>query len=155
MAQKPDFDLAAAHRYFAAECFNRAWDLIDKPDRTPEEDQAMIHLNQASLYHWSQREDCTDKNLSVGYWQASRIYVLLGQADNARRCAELSLRYSQNEGPFYLGYANEALARASSLAGEPEKAAKFLQEAHRYLAQVTDPEDRELLANDLKTIPVL
>ena len=91
MAQKPDFDLTAAHRYFAAECFNRAWDLIDKPVRTPEEDQDMIHLNQASLYHWSQREDCTNRNLSVGNWQASRIYALLGQADNARRKQNKSL----------------------------------------------------------------
>ena len=152
MAQKPDFDLAAAHRYFAAECFNRAWDLIDKPVRTPEEDQDMIHLNQASLYHWSQREDCTNRNLSVGNWQASRIYALLGQADNARRYAELSLHYGQAEGPFYLGYAHEALARAALLAGKPEKVAEYLQQAQQYLAQVTDPEDRELLANDLQTI---
>jgi len=155
MAETPKFDLAAAHRYFAAECFNRAWDLIDKPDRTPDEEEAMIRLNQASLYHWSQREDCTDRNLSIGYWQASRIYTLLGQADNARRYGELCLRYSQDEGAFYLGYACEALTRAASLEGEPEKAAKYLQQAHQHLAQVTDPEDRELLANDLKTIAAM
>ena len=130
MAKTPEFDLGAAHRYFAAECFNRAWDLIDKHDRTPEEDEDMIRLNQASLYHWSQREDCTNRNLSVGYWQASRICALLGQADNARRYGELCLRYSQDEEAFYLGYAYEALARAESVAGQGEKAAKYLQDAH-------------------------
>lgn len=152
MAKIPEFDLAAAHKYFAAECFNRAWDLIDKPDRTPEEDEDMIRLNQASLYHWSQREDCTNKNLSVGCWQAARIYALLGQADNARRYGELCLHHSQTEGAFYLGYAYEALARAESVAGEGEKAAKYLQDAHRHLAQISDPEERELLEKDLKTI---
>lgn len=152
MPKTPEFDLAAAHRYFAAECFNRAWDLIDKPDRTPEEDDEMIRLNQASLYHWSQREDCTNRNLSVGYWQAARIYALIGQADNGRRYGELCLRYSQDEGAFYLGYAYEALARAESVAGEGENAAKYLQDAHQHLAQINDPEERELLENDLKTI---
>lgn len=67
MAKTPEFDLAAAHRYFSAECFNRAWDLIEKPDRTPEEDEEMIiRPNQASLYPWNQIEDCTHKNLSWG-----------------------------------------------------------------------------------------
>lgn len=152
MPEQSPFDLAAAHRFFAAECFNRAWDLIEKPERTPDEDEQMVRLNQASLYHWSQREDCTNKNLSIGYWQAARIYAMLGQADNARRYGELCLRYSQDEGPFYLGYAYEALARAEALAGQSELAAKYLQEAHRYLAQVTDPEDRQLLEKDLETI---
>ena len=152
MAKTPEFDVVAAHRYFAAECFNRAWDLIDKPDRTPEEDEDMIRLNQASLYHWSQREDCTNRNLSVGYWQASRIYALLGQADNARRYGELCLRYSQDEDAFYLGYAYEALARAESVAGQGEKAARYLQDAHGQLAQISDAEERELLEKDLKTI---
>ena len=152
MAKTPEFDVAAAHRYFAAECFNRAWDLIDKLDRTPEEDEDMIRLNQASLYHWSQREDCTNRNLSVGYWQASRIYALLGQADNARRYGALCLRYSQDEDAFYLGYAYEALARAESVAGQGEKAARYLQDAHGQLAQISDAEERELLEKDLKTI---
>ena len=152
MKKEPTFDLAEAHRFFAAECFNRAWDLIEKPERTPDEDEQMVRLNQASLYHWSQREDCTNKNLSIGCWQAARIYALLGQADNARRYGELCLRYSQDEGPFYLGYAYEALARAEALAGQSELVSKYLQEAHRYLAQVTDPEDHQLLEKDLETI---
>jgi hypothetical protein len=32
-----NFDLAAAHKYFSAHCFNAAWDLIEKKDRTPAE----------------------------------------------------------------------------------------------------------------------
>ena len=152
MSKAPGFNMTAAHKYFSAECFNQAWDLIEKPDRTPEEDEQMIRLNQASLYHWSQRVDCTPKNFSVGYWQAARIYALLGQADNARRYGKLCLHYSQGESAFQLGYAYEALARAEAVAGEVEKAANYLQDAHRYLAQVDDPEDYELLEKDLKTI---
>ena len=66
MAKAPDFDLEAAHKYFAAYCFNHAWDLIEKADRTPEDDRALVALNQASLFHWSQRPDNDDKRRSVG-----------------------------------------------------------------------------------------
>jgi hypothetical protein len=33
---KIPFDAAAAHKYFAAHCFNSAWDLIEKKNRTAE-----------------------------------------------------------------------------------------------------------------------
>ena len=49
MAKKPDFDTASAHKYFSAHCFNSAWDLIEKKDRSAEEDQQMIDLAQASI----------------------------------------------------------------------------------------------------------
>ena len=81
MAGKTDLDHQAAHKYFSAHCFNRAWDLIDKTDRTPGEDEEMIRLSLASQYHWSQREDANSKTASIGFWQTSRIYALLGQVE--------------------------------------------------------------------------
>lgn len=152
MNKKPDFDLEAAHRYFSAHCFNSAWDLIDKTGRTPAEDERMVQLNQASLWHWSQRADCSDQNLSVGYWQAARIRTLLGQADEARRCAQLSLQYSEKLEPFYKGYAYEALARAEQVAGDREKARELAAEAHRLAEQVSDAEEKKLLLDDLAGI---
>ena len=55
--REPDFDLAKAHHYFAASCFNAAWDLIEKPDRTSEDDRLMVSLSHASLFHWRNRTD--------------------------------------------------------------------------------------------------
>ncbi|MGH6611980.1 MAG: VOC family protein [Burkholderiaceae bacterium] len=80
---KADFDVAAAHKYFAADCFNKAWDLIEKPDRSAEDNRLMVALSHASIYHWLQRPDCDNTRLSVGYWQASRIQSLPGNADEA------------------------------------------------------------------------
>jgi hypothetical protein len=85
MVGKAIIDVAAAHKHFSAACFNQAWDLIDKLDCTEADDCLMVALNQASIFHWMNRPDCTDMNLSVGYWQASRIQALLGNA--RRRCA--------------------------------------------------------------------
>ena len=148
----PDLDLAAAHRHFSASCFNGVWELIDKPDRSPDEDRVMVSMCHASLYHWQQRSDCTSCSLSIGYWQLSRVYALLGEADNARKYGRLCLMYSQNEEPFYLGYAYEALARADFLAGNQAVAEEGLALAREQVAKVADAAEREMLQKDLETM---
>jgi hypothetical protein len=152
MAKQPDFDLKAAHRYFSAHCFNAAWDLIDKKDRTPEEDQRMVSLNHASMYHWSQREDCTDKNRSIGYWQAARIHALLGLFHGARYYGGLCLSYSHDLEPFYLGYAYEALARAEMVAGNRDAAQEHLAKATILAEKVGNKDEKKALRDDLATI---
>jgi hypothetical protein len=152
MSDKPDFDLATVHRYFSATCFNKTWEFIDKPSRTPEEDMEMLQTSMASLWHWSQREDATPQNLSVGNWQVSRVYALLGQADNARRYAGSALKYAEGQPPFYLGFAYEALARAEMVAGDKAKMSEYLEKAYMLAEDVEDEEDREVLMGDLKTI---
>ena len=154
MSEDPGFDIKAAHRYFAARCFNQAWDLIDKPDRTPQEDEEMLRLAFASHWHWTQREDYSPEKASVGYWQIARIYALLRQVENARRYGQLCLEASQAEGvgPFYRGYANEALARAEAVAGDREKTEQYRSAAKAAAEQVAEAEDREVLLADLETI---
>jgi len=152
MPQDPGFDIGKAHGYFSVDCFNKAWDLIEKPNRTPEEDEHMTRLSQASIWHWTQRADCKSTNLSIGYWQASRICAILGRADDARRYAQLCLRHSKDEAPFFLAYAYEALARAEQVAGNGPQAAKYRAEAVQLTEAVTDDEERKMLVDDLETI---
>lgn len=152
MPAAPDFDLDAAHKYFAVDCFNKAWDLIDKNGRTPEEDRLMVALNQASIFHWMNRPDCTPKNLSVGFWQASRIQALLGMPTEARRHAEVSLNYSNGLEPFYVGYAYEALARAENLVGDYVKAKDHLDSARRFAASIEDKDEQTMLLKDLNSL---
>jgi len=162
METKPSLDQAAAHRYFAVECFNRAWDLMDKPQRTAEEDEEMLRLSLSSHWHWTQREDCEPSNRSAAYWQSSRIYALLGRADGARRHGQFSLDWSQEEGvlPFYVGYAYEALARAELVAGNRAelvagnraKMEEYLAAARRVSESIVDPEAKQMLLADLETI---
>ncbi len=154
MDKTPEFDLDKAHHFFAADCFNNAWHYIDKPSRTAEDGQAMLLLSLASLWHWTQRTDVTPTNLSVGYWQVSRVYALLGQAENARQFGLLSLQESQKEGvlPFYLGFAYEALARAEAVAGDQEKAQSYIALARQAGEKVTDAEEKNMLLGDIATI---
>jgi tetratricopeptide (TPR) repeat protein len=154
LSKKPEFDVDAAHQYFSAACYNKAWELINKTDRTAEEDEQMIRLSLSSAWHWTQRDDCTDQNMSIAYWQISRIYSILGQANNAKRYAELCLDASQGDEipPFFLGYAYEALSRAEMVAGNQEKVEEYLQEAHKLLAVLTDEHEKKFLGDDLATI---
>jgi len=154
MPKKPDFDLQIAHKYFSAECFNRAWDYIDKPNLAKGEADKMMSLSLASLWHWSQRKDCSPTNLSIGYWQVSRVFALLNQADNARHYGELCLEASKKDGvgSVYLGYAYEALARAESVSGNWDEKDAFLIQARQIAITLPDPEDRTQLLKDLDTI---
>jgi len=145
-------DWSQAHYFFSAACFNRAWEFIEKPDRNDEDDEQMVSLVQASLYHWSQRSDTTNQNRSVGYWQASRVYSLVKQADNARKYGLLCLKFSQNEPPFYIGYAYEALARAEMVAGDNQKAQEYLIKAREMTGKIIDTEEKELLVADLDSL---
>ena len=156
MAKNADFDQASAHKYYSANCFNQAWDLIDKEQRTPEEDEQMIRLTHASFYHWTQRPDYSSTSASIGYWQASRIYAILGQSENATRYGNLCLNVSQEEGvqPFFLGFAYEALARAAAAAGNRQNMNTYLAKAREAAVEVQETDDRQMLLADLETISI-
>jgi catechol 2,3-dioxygenase-like lactoylglutathione lyase family enzyme len=145
-------DWSNAHRFFAADCYNRTWDLLDNKERSREEEEQMVALAFSSIYHWRQRPDCTDQNLAIGYWQASRVYAVIGQSENARRYGQLSLEYSQAAPSFYTGYAYEALARAEFIAGNRAQALVYLGQARLIAAKLTDPEEIELLDADLRQL---
>jgi hypothetical protein len=156
MSSPPDFDVAAAHKYFAVECFNNAWPLIDKAGRSPEEARQLVALGHASLWHWTQRADCTDTNLSIGHWLLSRIYSVLGDVTQAKRYGESCLLITQRPGvePFYLAYAYEAIARSASLGEHWADAAAAVDQARALADLVNDIEDRQSLLNDLATIRI-
>ena len=70
----------------------------------------------------------------------------------AARLGEICLAYSKNLPPFFLAYAHEALARAQKQLGRVEEAALHLAEARRQLDLVTNEENRDRLAADLREL---
>ncbi len=152
MPKEPDFDLTAAHRFFAADCFNRAWDLLDLAERTPEQERLLVAAAQASLFHWLQRPDCGEQQLSVAHWQLARIHAVLGNALQARREAERCLQHSRHLAPFFLGYAYEALARAARLEGDAEGLGTYLALGQTQAAKVEHEDERAPLLADLSSL---
>jgi hypothetical protein len=112
---------AALHRKLAVDLFNATWDLIDKAERTAEEDATMIHTAHASLYHWSQAGDAS--NRCVGEWQVAHVYTILqhGQAAlyHAQRCLDLTTAHNLVD--WQVAFAYEALARAYASSGDAEQ----------------------------------
>ena len=145
---------ALTHRELAASCFNRTWDYLDKPELSADEIDEMIHIAHASFWHWTQVEDHTSLNLSIGTWQLSRVYAVAGQPERAehfaKRCVEVSETHDLP--PFYVGYGYEACARASALRGERQNAMELIEKGRHLANLVEKEEDQRALLNDLDSI---
>ena len=76
----------AQHRQQAVDLFNFTWTLIDKPDRTPVDDDLMIHSAHASRYHWSIAGNVV--NYLRGDWQIAHVYTLLNLPERALHYAQ-------------------------------------------------------------------
>ena len=140
------------HRQLGVELFNFVWTLLEKADRTQDEDDLMAHAAHASAYHWRQVGET--KHFARSEWQCSRVYAVLGRPEpalhHARRCLEWCERGGVED--WDRPYAHEALARAYEVAGDTEAAARHLALASELGGQIADPEDKELLDKDLATI---
>lgn len=125
---------------------------MDKKRHTKQEDEDMLYNAMASLYHWSKREDCTNRHKSIGCWQVSHCYMLTGDYSQAERYGKLALEYSINESPFYRGYAHETLARTYLLKNERKLSNLQLQIAFELCDQIENKEEKDLLFSDLNAI---
>lgn len=149
MSPTPPFDLGQAHRWFSADFFNRTWGYLDQDELSCEDSERMLSAAHASLAHWQERDDATPQNLSIGYWQVSRVYAVLELGELAHRYGALSLLSAENEPPFYQAYAHEALARAAKVSGDLERQREHFDKAKLCAEEVADKDDRALLETDL------
>jgi DNA-binding transcriptional MerR regulator len=141
-------------RRLAADCFNKAWTLMEKQDRTREDDDEMVHCAHASTYHWDQVG--TAANRARGEWQCSRVYAILRRTEpalhHARRCLQLVEATPAEMEEFDLPAAYEALARAHSVAGDVDESRRYVELGREAAAKIVDEDDRNLIEADLATI---
>jgi len=141
----------ADEKQLAKDLFNGTWSLLEKDDRSTEDDERMVHMTHASAYHW--RQVGTAENFTISEWQVSHVYAVLERPEPAMHHAKLALEICQrNElGDFRLAYAYEGLARAHAVAGDAEEARHWTEQALAVADDVT--ENPEMLLADLETIP--
>ena len=143
-----------AERALAVQLYNKTWTLIEKPDRTQDEDDEMLHCAHASRYHWG--EIGTAANRARGEWQCSRVYAILGRTEpalhHARRCLGLVESFPDDMEEFDLPAAYEALARASSVAGDFDEARRYTELGRGACARISDEDDRVHIEADLASI---
>ena len=144
------------HRRLGVELYNGTWALIERPGRTPEEDDEMLHRAHASAYHWLQAPH-TAANRARSHWLCSRVHVLAGLPEgalhHARRCLELVEGHGEEMEDWDLAGAYEALARAHHAAGDESEAARYKSLGLDAISKVADEEDRKHIEADLASIP--
>lgn len=137
------------HRRLGVDLFNHAWTLLEKADRTPAEDDELLHATHASAYHWSRVG--APENLARGEWQVSRVNAVLGRGEaalhHAQRCLDHCLEHGI--GDWDLAYAYEALARAHKVAGDEAEYRRNLELARNAGTRIAEDDDREHLERDL------
>ena len=140
------------HEKFAKALFNQTWDLIDKKDRTPEEDMEMIHSTHASAYHWSKIGE--PLNFQRSQWQISRVYSILKQPlaalYHAQRCLEITKQNDTKD--FDLAFAYEAMARAHAISGNKEEKEKYLESARKAAEVIKEKEDKKYVMEEIASI---
>jgi DNA-binding transcriptional MerR regulator len=145
------------HRQLGVDAFNHVWTLLEKEERTPAEDDELLHEAHASTYHWLKAPECRPENRARGEWICSRVHAVLGRGEpalhHARRCLELCEEHGI--GDFDLAYAYEALARAHGVSGDEEGSRRHLGLARDAGSAITDPEDRELFESDMQDLDPL
>jgi hypothetical protein len=149
MAQRLPQVTRAHQKRLAIDLFNGAWNLILKRHRSPEDDEKMINMAHASLFHWGVVGRA--RNVAVGEWQVSHVYSLAGRTaealHHAERCLEVCRRAKLKD--WSLAYAYEALARAHAVGGNRQEYRDCLRLAERAGAAIAEREDREQFAKDL------
>jgi DNA-binding transcriptional MerR regulator len=144
------------HRALGAGLFNRSWDLLEIEDRTPEQNDELVDTAHASAWHW--RQVGTAANAARAHWLLSRVYATLGHGaeavHHARRANAVLEAGGDGIEDWDAAAAAEAMARALAVNGDPAGAAEWKARAAAALLAIAEPEDRQVIAGDLETIPV-
>jgi hypothetical protein len=145
----PEVERAVAVSYF-----NDVWGLLDLAQRTPEQDDRMIHLAHASRLHWDNVG--TDQHRAIGEWQCSRVYAVLGRGEPALFHANRALGYAGRAGveDWVLASAHEGLARAHLAADDVEAAIESRATARQLAEAVADEDDKAVVLADIETLPL-
>ena len=135
--------------------FNAAWQLIDKAERTADEDTEMLLAAAASRWHWGQIGGPAE--IATGDWQVGHVAALLGFADVALHFAKRNLTTAEAEGwdGWRLASAHEGMARAYAAGGEVLLRDQHASEAQAALDREPEPEERDVIAAQLATVPRL
>jgi hypothetical protein len=140
------------HRKSAVDAFNLTWDLLDKDNRTADEDDRMVHAAHASRFHWG--EIGTPLEWERGEWQISRVYAVLKRPEAAIRHAQKCLALCEGNaiGDFDLAFAYEGLARAHAVAGDATTSQKYVELAREAGGKIEDKGNRDYFFGELETI---
>lgn len=153
MGEEKKYSEEECHKKFAVQLNNLVWTLLERKDRSKDEDEKMIHAAHASLFHWGEIGKAV--NLQRGQWLVSHVYAVLNRPEpalyHAQRCMELT--EAHNFLDFDLAYAYEAMARAYAVSGNKSECEKYIKLAKESGEKIKKKEDKKLFFSDFEKGP--
>jgi hypothetical protein len=144
------YSVDEAHLFFAKSLNGEVWELLQKMNRSKDENETMLYAAFASAYHWLHAG--TGVHHQRAEWLLSHIYAELGTLhpalSHASRCFELTNEFPVLMKDFDRAYAFEALARANALVGNKEEAIKYIQLADEAGQAISNEEDKAIFQGD-------
>jgi hypothetical protein len=153
MSDKPTpEDVALWQKRLASQANNRAWTLAEILDRSPEEDEEMLHAAHAAMYFWEIVGD--PSNHAHAAQLLAHVYALLRLPGPAAQYLSKSLPYFTQHDcmPWEMAFSHAIAANVASAEGNAAAYAKHYAEAQAAAAHITDPETREMFVATLRVV---
>ncbi len=152
MEEEKKYTRDEAIKALAAGAFNKAWEYMDKKDRTDEDNDAMLAATFAQRHLWEKVG--TPLNVERADWQISRVYAVLGKGSESLHFAKNCLvKVEENGiGDFDLPFAHEAMARAYALLSDKENCQRHYELGIKALDGVKDEGDKDYALSELNSI---
>lgn len=146
-------EIARSHRWHAAECNNLAWELSDRPERTPIEDEEMLNAAHASAFHWTKVG--TELSRARAQMLLGHVHAALGNGQAALLYAQQSFDYlvAHNPPDWEIAFAHAILAHAASAAGDASLHQQHYARAKELGRAIAAPEDKEIFFKTFNLIP--
>lgn len=155
MSREETFASKEIHREFAIRSNGRIWELLEKENRTPPENDELLYAAYASCFHWLYAG--TAVNQQRGEYLIAKAYISLEMSEpalyHAHKCLALTQENPGEMQDFDIAYAYEVLARAYAMNKNTAAAQKYLALTQEAGQQIQAPKDKEIFDNDLKNGP--
>ena len=140
---------APTQRRAAIEAFNRAWELLETPARSADEDAELLTVAFASRHHWQSVGG--SQQWIVSDWMISRAAGAVGIGHLALLFAERAYAASVEDGtPDWVhASAAEGVARAYAANGDLDQRDAWCAIALGLVTAIADKEDRAAIAGQL------
>ena len=149
------YTITQAHLHFAIDFHSQTWELLEKAERTQEEDERMENYAHASLAHW--RTSGTAVRRQRGEWLLARVYAVLNQPQPALQhaflCASILQANPDEMQDFDTAFVYEAVARAHAISGNEAEAQRFYEKAREAGEKIAEAEDRDIFFSQLNAGP--
>jgi hypothetical protein len=141
------------HRTIGVETYNRCWDLLERDDRSQDDDFELLALAFTSRYHWSFAGG--PEQWTVSDWMVSRAAADIGEGSLALAFALRANSAAQEfDAPDWLiASTAEGLARAYAAFGNEVARDEWIVTALSLVEAIADDEDRDLIASQLASVP--